>query len=93
LAYDQGDLIAAQKSFEQAIELKEEEPDFYLALRQVYFDQGDLSKASELRRQALALVNSFAEIYRPSDERLRVLDTNIPQRGESEVRRRLIMPE
>ena len=93
LAYDQGDLLAAQKSFEQAIELKEEEPDFYLALRQVYFDQGELSKASELRRQALALVNSFAEIYRPSDERLRVLDSHIPQRGESDVRRRLIMPE
>jgi Flp pilus assembly protein TadD len=93
LAYDQGDLLAAQKSFEQAIELKEEEPDFYLALRQVYFDQGDLSKASELRRKALALVDSFAEIYRPSDERLRLLDTNIPQRGESDVRRRLIMPE
>lgn len=93
LAYAKGDLLTAQKSFEEAIELKEEEPDFYLALRQVYFDQGDLVKASELRRQALALVNSFAEIYRPSDERLRVLEADIPQRGEGDVSRRLIMPE
>lgn len=93
LAYANGDLLTAQKSFEKAIELKEEEPDFYLALRQVYFDQGDLVKASELRRQALALVNSFAEIYRPSDERLRVLEADIPQRGEGDVSRRLIMPE
>ena len=93
LAYAEGDLVAAQRAFEEAIKLKEEEPDFYLALRQVYFDQGDLARASELRRQALALVNSFAEIYRPSDSRLRVLESETPQHSDSDVRHRLVMPE
>ncbi len=73
IAYERGALADARASFERAIELKEEEPDFYIALSEVVFAQGNLPEARKLRREADDLVRRNADIYRPSEARLRVL--------------------
>ena len=52
VAYGEGDLGPARKAFERALELKEEEPDFYVALGRIYFEQGDLVAARKLSREA-----------------------------------------
>ena len=74
VAYGEGDLALARKAFERALALKEEEPDFYVALRRIYFEQGDLVAARKLSREAEELVLLNEEIYRPSNSRLRVLE-------------------
>lgn len=74
LAYAENDLETARLSYRRAIRLKEVEPDFYLALAQVFSDLGYERDAQRMRASADALVSNNADIYRPSDQRLRIID-------------------
>lgn len=75
VAYGQDDLDTARQAFRRALRLKEVEPDFYLALAQVYRDLGYTSQAEEMVQTAQSLLARNTEIYRPSSERLRVIDS------------------
>jgi len=73
-AHAAADLRAARRSLRRALRLKEVEPDFYLALAEVNQELGYSERASVLMATAQALVSSGGQIYRPSDQRLRVID-------------------
>lgn len=75
VAYGQDDLDTARQAFRRALRLKEVEPDFYLALAQVYRDLGYTGQAQELVQTAQALLARNADVYRPSSQRLRVIDS------------------
>ena len=74
VAYVSDDLQTARLAFRRALRLNSNEPDFYLALAQVYKDMGYQEQAHELAVQAQNLVTLNAEIYQPSDQKLRIID-------------------
>jgi Flp pilus assembly protein TadD len=74
LAYAEADLLAARASFRRALRLKKEEPDFYLSLAQVYIGMGDIEEAEKLHASAEELVLLNAEIYRPSTNKMRLIN-------------------
>ncbi|MCG8415096.1 MAG: hypothetical protein MI746_12825 [Pseudomonadales bacterium] len=76
VAFNESDLDQAQTSFSRALRLKEEEPDFYLALADVYDARGYEIRANELRLSAQNLIVRNSEIYQPSDQKLRILDSS-----------------
>lgn len=76
LALTEKDLQTARSSFRRALRLKEAEPDFYTALARVYIELGDPEAASRLRESARQLVAQNAEIYQPSDQKLRIIDND-----------------
>lgn len=75
VAFAEQEYELAVISFRQAISLKEEEPDFYLALAAVYTVQGNPQRAEELKTSAQELVAQNAEIYRPSNQKLRIIES------------------
>lgn len=75
IAYRQDDLDLARDAFRRALRIKDVEPDFYLSLAQVYRDQGDTGRAEKLLQTARALLAGNTEIYRPSNQRLRIIDS------------------
>lgn len=74
LALAESDLLTARRAFERALRLKREEPDFYLALAQVHIRLGDIEEAERLNNSAEQLVMQNAEIYRPSEDRVRIIN-------------------
>ncbi len=70
----ENDLETARISFRRALRLKQAEPDFYLALAEVYTTQGYDSRADALKFAAQELLTANAGIYRPSDQKLRIID-------------------
>ena len=74
LAFAEADLLTARDSFRRALRLKKEEPDFYLALAQVYIGMGDIEEAERLNASAEELVLQNAEIYRPSTNKMRLIN-------------------
>lgn len=74
-ALEENDLETARISFRRALRLKESEPDFYLALAQVYANQGFDSQANALRGAAQQILTTNVGIYRPSDQKLRIIDS------------------
>ena len=74
VAYASDDLQTARLAFRRALRLSSNEPDFYLALAQVYKDMGYQEEAYELAVQAQDLLAHNAEIYQPSDQKLRIID-------------------
>jgi thioredoxin-like negative regulator of GroEL len=91
VAFEDGDLEDAREAFEKALELKREEPDFYLALRKVYLAQGKLVEARSLLREANELLALNAEIYRPSSSRLRLLERESELNNSVESARRILI--
>ena len=83
LAYSEADLDEARQLFRRAIRLKELEPDFHLALAQVYDDMGYERQAADTRLVAQAILEGNAEIYRPSNQRLRIIDNSTILRDTS----------
>ena len=83
IAFYENDFDLAQSSFQRAIRLKEEEPDFYLALAQIYKLRGNESRAENLRESAEQLIAQNAEIYQPSDDKLRIIDSSSILRDSS----------
>lgn len=82
-AHLERDLERARAAFRRALRLKEEEPDFHLALARVHQDLGDDAAARRHRDAAAELVALNEEIYRPSSERVRIMDSQSILRDSS----------
>ena len=76
-------LRKTQVTVEGALRLKEEEPVFYSALANVYIALGDEEEAQRLNESAQQLVAQNAEIYQPSDDKLRIIDKDSILRDSS----------
>ena len=76
VAFKAKNLVLAKESFLSALRLKKAEPDFYMALAKVYAAMGDESRAEELRQKAQVVLASDEAIYRPSSEKLRLIDSS-----------------
>ena len=76
LAYVDEDFETAMNSFRRAIRLKREEPDFYVALALVYLELGDVSQAEYYNDSAEELLAQNTEIYRPSSNKVRIIDSS-----------------
>lgn len=74
IAFEQNDLDAARMLYRRALRLKEMEPDFHVALARVYDAMGHSSQALEMWESAQFIVAENAEIYRPSNQKLRIID-------------------
>lgn len=76
-------LEAARLSFQRALRLKKEEPDFYYALARVHVALGNTSEAQSLVVSANELMARNEEIYRPSTEKVRIIDSSTILRSTS----------
>ena len=76
LAWEEKDLVSAAESFSKALELKQTEPDFYLALSAVFTVLGDNESAELMKQSAEDLIAGNAQIFRPSAEKLRIIDSS-----------------
>lgn len=74
LALAENDLDTARLSFRRALRLKEEEPDFYLALAKVYLAQGNEQGARKMLESARKLLARSDVIYQPSSQKVRIID-------------------
>lgn len=83
VAYSQNDLRAARIAFRKALSLKKEEPDFYSALAKVYLDMGDMEQAIKFADSAEKLIALNAEIYVPSEQKVRIIDSSSILRDSS----------
>lgn len=83
LAFADENLPEARIAFSRALKLKREEPDFYAALGRVYLAMGDIEEARSYMEQALNLIALNDEIYVPSSEKVRIIDTNTILRDAS----------
>lgn len=83
LAVKDQDLIKARNSFARALRLKEEEPAFYTALARVYRDLGEFEQARYFAESAEKLIALNAEIYVPSVNKVRIIDSSTILRDSS----------
>ncbi len=83
LALSENDLDVARLMFQRALRLKEMEPDFHFALARVYEAMGYAGRAEEIRYSAQLIMAENAEIYRPSDQKLRIIDNSSILRDSS----------
>ena len=70
-------------AFARALKLKEEEPGFYLALARVHLALGDVEEARRLAESAQRLIALNEEIYMPSSQKVRIINTNVIFRDAS----------
>jgi Flp pilus assembly protein TadD len=83
LAVRDQNLIKARNSFARALRLKEEEPAFYMALARVHRDLGEFDEARYFAESAQKLIALNAEIYVPSMDKVRIIDSNTILRDSS----------
>ncbi|MDP6414807.1 MAG: transglutaminase domain-containing protein [Gammaproteobacteria bacterium] len=83
IAMQAQDHEAARRSFHRAIHLKEFEPDFYIALASVYVALGDPEEAQKMRDSAENVLAENQQIYRPSDQKVRIIDPDTILRSSS----------
>lgn len=83
LAYADNNLPRARVAFRRALKLKEEEPDFYIALARVYLALGDTEEARRYAVEAQELIALNEEIYVPSSQKVRIINTNTILRDAS----------
>lgn len=83
VAFVENDFQSARDYFQRALRLKGEEPDFYIALGMVYQELGDAEEANKMNESALALIAQNAEIYRPSNQKVRIIDKDSILRSSS----------
>lgn len=76
LALSDKDLLSAEKAFSRALRLKEEEPEFYNALARVHMAKGELEIARRYAESAQKLIALNAEIYVPSNQKVRIIDSS-----------------
>lgn len=82
-AYSQENFDEAIDRFRRAIRLKEEEPDFYFALAQTHLTLGNRSAAIRYDELAKQIIVANEEIYQPSDQKVRVIDSSTILRDSS----------
>ncbi len=78
-----GDLNGALAYFRRAARMKEVEPQFFLAMGLVYEQLGEKTRAGEMRSQAAELIAANSEIYQPSDQKMRIIDSSSILRDSS----------
>lgn len=83
LAYKDKDLLKARTAFGRALKLKQEEPDFYIALARVYLELGYVEEARSHAESAQRLIALNDEIYVPSSQKVRIINTNTILRDAS----------
>ena len=83
LAYNRSNLNAARISYRKAIRLDALEPDFYTALAQVYSELGDVARAKRTAESAEEIIAQNAEIYQPSSQKVRIIDSGTILRSSS----------
>lgn len=83
LAVEGQDLEKAKISFTRALSLKAEEPAFYLALARVYQGLGEIDEARFYAESAQKLIALNAEIYVPSFDKVRIIDSSSILRDSS----------
>jgi Tfp pilus assembly protein PilF len=83
VALAENDLAQARLSFRRALKLKEEEPDFYFALARVNLVLGNEREAQRFVDSANQLLARNEEIYRPSSQRVRIIDSSTILRESS----------
>ena len=83
LAYNRNNLNAARISYRKAIRLDSLEPDFYSALAQVYSELGDVARAKRTAESAKKIIAQNADIYQPSSQKVRIIDSGTILRSSS----------
>lgn len=83
IAYNSNNLNAASISYRKAIRLDALEPDFYAALAQVYRELGDVARAKRTAESAKEIIAQNADIYQPSSQKVRIIDTGTILRSSS----------
>lgn len=76
IAFANKDFEAARYSFRRAIRIKGQEPDFYVALALVYLELGDIEQAEAYNASAERMLAQNQEIYQPSNNKVRIIDTS-----------------
>lgn len=83
IAFGNDDFDLARQSFQRAVQLKEEEPDFYLALAAVYERLGNESEAQRYSDTAGSILAMYDNIYQPSNEKVKIIDSTTILRKSS----------
>lgn len=83
LAFLDKDFEAARVSFRRAIRLKEQEPDFYIALALTYLELGDVERAQTYNESAERILAQNQEIYQPSSRKVRIIDSSTIMRSST----------
>ncbi|MCB1648427.1 MAG: tetratricopeptide repeat protein [Pseudomonadales bacterium] len=74
IAYADGNYELARDNYQRAIERKNSEPDFYLALGKTYEQLGNAEEATRMVDVARLIVLTMGDIYLPSRNKMRVVD-------------------
>ncbi len=82
-AYNNNNLNAARISYRKAISLDALEPDFYKALGQVYSELGEVVRAKRMAESAQKILAQNANIYQPSSQKVRIIDSGTILRPSS----------
>ncbi|MEX0963543.1 MAG: tetratricopeptide repeat protein [Pseudohongiellaceae bacterium] len=83
VALDNEDLETARRSFSRALRLKEEEPDFYVALATVYLELGNTAQAQRYAESAQKILALYDNIYQPSSNKVKIIDSSTILRDSS----------
>jgi tetratricopeptide (TPR) repeat protein len=76
LAYSDGNFDRARRHYYAAIKRKDIEPDFYFAMSQTYQRLGMQDEAQQMLSRAAYMLGLSDEAYRPSQEKLRIIQEN-----------------
>ncbi len=83
LAVVDNDFETARRAFRKALRLKQFEPDFHFALSRVYIELGDVKRALSFNDSGNEIVAQNDEIYRPSSQKVRIIDKGSILRSSS----------
>jgi len=83
LAYSDGNFDRARRHYYAAIKRKDIEPDFYFAISQTYEQLGMQDRAQQMLTRAAHILELSDEAYRPSQEKLRIIQENTIFRSSS----------
>ncbi|MEX2130821.1 MAG: tetratricopeptide repeat protein [Pseudohongiellaceae bacterium] len=81
--FQAGDLERAIMSYRKALRIKDVEPDFYFAAAEVYRLLGNDRMAIQMTANANELLAENAEIFQPSDQKVRFIDSASIRRSTS----------
>lgn len=83
IAYADGLFTEAKEHYMRAIQRKQMEPDFFLALSKTYEQLGEPEEAAKMLEIARLVVLNMGDIYLPSRDKVRVLDEKTILRSSS----------